>query len=116
MERRGVKIQLSTESSHCRGPTDGHLSAPGVTGENMDNNIKALLHVQSSLLLAMCATHADAQTLERSFDFHLQQSKENVSASAEMSALIDAWAKTFRLRLKREASPPESEQTPPTAD
>jgi hypothetical protein len=74
----------------------------------MDKNMQALLHVQSSLLMALCSVHPDPQTLERAFDFHLQQSQEAVSASTEMQVLIGAWAKTFRARLAREESPPES--------
>jgi hypothetical protein len=71
----------------------------------MDNNIKALLHVQCSLLMALCATHPDPQALEQQFDFHLQQSEDAVVRSPEMLAMIGAWAKTFRLRMER-ASPP----------
>jgi starvation-inducible outer membrane lipoprotein len=80
----------------------------------MDSNVKALLHVQSSLLLALCATHPDAPALEQSFDFHLAQSLERVSSSQEMRSHIDAWAKTFRVRMERGASQTDEGESPTT--
>lgn len=75
----------------------------------MDKNTAALLHVQSSLLMALCSTHPDAHALEHAFDFHLQQSLEAVRASPDMQLLVGAWAKTFRLRMERPlANPPGS--------
>jgi hypothetical protein len=71
----------------------------------MDKNTAALLHVQSSLLMALCSAHPEPKKLEEFFDFHLQQSQDAVRASTEMQSLIGAWAKTFRARLAREESP-----------
>jgi hypothetical protein len=83
----------------------------------MDNNIKALLHVQSSLLMALCATHPDPLALEQSFDFHLRQSEDATARSPEVLVMISAWAKTFRLRLERlEENLLEPGPTSPPAD
>jgi hypothetical protein len=73
-----------------------------------DNNTAALLHVQSALLMAMCSTHPEPHLLEQQFDFYLQQSLEATSKSTEMQTLAGAWAKTFRARMNREESPPDS--------
>jgi len=72
----------------------------------MDANTAALLHVQSSLLMALCSLHPEPQLLEQAFDFHLAQSMEASVESPQMQILISAWSKTFRLRLERpEATP-----------
>jgi hypothetical protein len=106
--QRGVKIQLSTKSESTRRPSVAKHPTGARRRKTMDSNVKALLHVQSSLLLALCATHHDAKALEESFDFHLAQSLDRVSSSQEMRMHIEAWAKTFRVRMEREASPPPS--------
>jgi hypothetical protein len=86
------------------------------TRELMDKNTQALLHVQSSLLMALCATHPDPLALEQSFDFHLKQSEAATARSPEVLGMISAWARTFRLRMERleESSPEPGPVTPPT--
>jgi hypothetical protein len=76
----------------------------------MDENVSALLHVQSSLLMAICSTHSDPQELERAFDFHLTQSIENTLKSPQMQILISAWAEAFRVRMRApDASSPAAD-------
>lgn len=71
----------------------------------MDKNTQALLHVQSSLLMALCSAHPEPKKVEEFFDFHLEQSQNAVKASPEMQALVSAWATTFRRRLERLSNP-----------
>lgn len=114
-ERRGAKIQVSTESKSTPG-LPCQLPAGRDRG-NMDNNLHALLHVQSSLLMALCSTHPNPLELQKAFDFHLDQSKEKAVKLDETSFLIDSWARTFRARMQPPtASPTDSGQSPPPAD
>lgn len=64
----------------------------------MDNNIKALLHVQGALLAALCATHPHPEALNKAFSFHLDQVNRVLETSIT-TALVTAWATTFRQHI-----------------
>jgi hypothetical protein len=79
----------------------------------MDENVSALLHVQSSLLMAFCATHPNPQELERAFDFHLAQSIDNIGKNPQLQIMVSAWASTFRVRMHTpDANAQEGESNP----
>jgi hypothetical protein len=81
------------------------VDGPPSVGNVVDSNIKALLHVQSALLAALCATHPNPDALNEAFSFHLEQ----VNAVLETSmttALVTAWANTFRQHIPRPSTDP----------
>jgi len=83
-------------------PSDGKSFRRAANGEKMDRNLTALLHTQTALLFALCATHPNPQERHKAFEFHLQQANQALSEGSEIPALVRAWARTFRLHFAPE--------------